>query len=134
MQNTACEVKWHIENKVAPFTQYQEATLVNVDEMIQAGNTLINSSPQDKVAMIVNISGMRGNQSNISAIARRFQQMRSDKWGFTVIIGAESSTVKFLGQIFFRLGRIEVRFADDINGAMNIFKRIDPDLPISLDA
>lgn len=134
MQNTAFEVKWHIENKVVLFLQYQEATLDNVDDMIQAVNQLIDSSPQDKVAVIVNISGMMGNQSAIGAIARRFQQTRSDKWGFTVIIGSENAVVKFLGQIFFRLGRIEVRFAKDIHGAMEILNRIDPDLPLSLGA
>jgi len=134
MENTPFEVKWYIENKVALFLQYQEATLDNVDNMIQATNQLIQSSPQNKVAVIVNISGMKGNQSSISAIARHFQQTRSAKWGFTVIIGAENMVVKFLGQIFFQLGRIEVRFADDIDDAMAILYRIDPDLPSSLGA
>lgn len=134
MQNTPFDMKWYIENKIALFLQYQEATLDNVDAMIQAVNQLLDSSPQNKVAVIVNISGMKGNQSSISAIARRFQQTRSDKWGFTVVIGAENRVVKFLGQIFFQLGRVEVRFADDLDGAMAILHRIDPDLPDSLGA
>ncbi|MCL4255999.1 MAG: hypothetical protein KJ043_19735, partial [Anaerolineae bacterium] len=62
MQHALFDIQWHIENKVILFLQHQEATLHNVDEMIQAVNQLIASSPRNKVAVIVNISGMKGNQ------------------------------------------------------------------------
>ena len=127
MESNDYEVKWHIENKVAIFNQYQEATLQNVQNMIHATNQLINSSSQDKVPIIVNVSGMTGSRANIKDISREFREGRSEKWGFTIVIGANRA-VKFLARIFFELAKIEIRFASDLDEAMQILYRIYPNL------
>lgn len=128
MENKDYEIRWLIENEVALFIEYQEATVENVASMINATNQLISSSPRDKVPIIVNVSGMKGSPTNISAIAREFRGSRSEKWGFTIVIGAEG-IVKFLAQIFFQLGRIEIRFASNMDEALQILYRIYPNLP-----
>jgi hypothetical protein len=131
VQTQEFSVTWLIKNRVGFFKQYTEATIENVNRMIDAANALINSSPHDKVAMIIDASGMEGNSAYIADIIKEFREKRADKWGFTVVIGAEG-VIKFFAQLFFRVARIEARLADNIEEALDILRRIYPDLPTNL--
>jgi hypothetical protein len=128
MENKDYEAKWLIENAVVLYTQYVETTLENVDTLITAINALIDTTDRDIVPVIVDARSVKGSRVPINGVARKFQTMRSDRWGFTIVIGAEG-VVKFLAQILFQLSRIEARFANNIDDAMQILYRIYPDLP-----
>jgi SpoU rRNA methylase family enzyme len=127
MSNGDYEVKWLIENRVALYVQHVETTLDNVEVMINAINDFIASSPQNKVPIIADVKRVKGENVPITGVIRRFQKLRSDKWGFTIAIGAQG-IVTFLAQLLFQLGRVEVRFAKDLDEALDILYRMYPDL------
>ena len=128
MENKDYEISWLIENEVVLYTQYAETTLENVETLITAINGLVDTSKRDKVPVIVIAKSVKGSNVPITGVARKFQTMSSNKWGFTIVIGAEG-IVRFLAQILFQLVRIEVRFAKDVDEALNVLYRIYPDLP-----
>lgn len=128
MSNQDYEVKWLIENEVALYIQNIETTLENVDVLINAINDFIASSPKHKVPIVVDVKQVQGKDVPITGVIRKFQKMRSDKWGFTIAIGAQG-IVTFLAQLLFQLGRVEVRFAKDIDEGLDILYRMYPNLP-----
>jgi len=127
MENNDYEIRWLIDNEVVLYTQHVETTLENVETLINAINDFVDTSKRDKVPVIVIAKSVTGSRVPISGVARKFQTMSSNKWGFTIVIGAEG-IVKFLAQILFQLARIEVRFASDIDEALAILYRIYPNL------
>ena len=129
MENKDYEAKWFIQDKVALFTQYRdEGTLEQVITMITAANVLLESSPNDKIPVIVDVSAIKSSGNNMGAVTREFRYSRSKKWGFTIVIGAEG-IVKFLAQVFFQLAGIEIKLAKDMDEAIAILYRLYPDLP-----
>ncbi|MDX2076750.1 MAG: hypothetical protein SFZ02_09990 [bacterium] len=128
MENKDYEAKWFIENKVVLFTQYRdEGTLEQVITMITAANALIDSSPNDKIPVLVDVTNIKTSRNNMSAVTREFRYSRSKKWGFTIVIGAEG-IVKFFAQVFFQLAGIEIKLAKDMDEAVAILYRLYPDL------
>jgi hypothetical protein len=129
VENKDYEVKWFIENKVAMFLQYHdEGTLEQVTTMITAANAFIESSPNDKIPIIVDVSAIKSSGNNMGAVTREFRYSRSKKWGFTIVISADSF-LKFFAKVFFQMAGIEIKLAKDMDEAVAILYRLYPDLP-----
>lgn len=67
----------------------------------------------------------------INQIIKEFKDVQPQDSGFTIII-ANNSMTRFFAQMLLRVLRLEVRFAADMEEAMNILRRIDPKLPIAI--
>jgi hypothetical protein len=122
------EVKWLVENEVVWMIQKHDLPIAELVEMIEAVNNLMITSSHEKVPVIVDGSMMKNTTGNISEIIKKFRTVRSDKWGFTVVIGAQG-VIKFFVQLVLQLARVEVRMAKDMDEAIGILRHVYPDLP-----
>ncbi|MDX2078408.1 MAG: hypothetical protein SFZ02_18390 [bacterium] len=121
-------VKWVIENEVAMFTQYTDLSLEAGGEMIREISQLLDTSPKAKIPIIVDATRITARMHNIFDSIKMFRKMRSEKWGFTIVIGDKGIT-KLIAQTVLQIARVEVRFAKDMTEALDILYRIEPSLP-----
>lgn len=63
----------------------------------------------------------------INQIIKEFKDVKPADSGFTIII-ANSSVTRFFAQMLLRVLRLEVRFAADMEEAMDILRRVDTTL------
>lgn len=122
------EVKWLIDNEIVWMVQKHDLPIPELMNMIKAVNDLMATSPREILPVIVDGSQMITTANNISEIIKQFRNVRSDKWGFTVVIGA-SGIIKFFVQLVLQLARVEVRMARNMDEAIEILRRIYPNLP-----
>ncbi|HRF98816.1 MAG TPA: hypothetical protein PLZ51_26585 [Aggregatilineales bacterium] len=121
-------VKWVIENEVAMFTQYTDLSIEAGGEMIREISNLLDTSPKAKIPIIVDATRITARMHNVFESIKMFRKMRSDKWGFTIVIGDKGIT-KLIAQTVLQIARVEVRFAKNVEEALEILYRIEPDLP-----
>jgi hypothetical protein len=121
-------VEWLIENEVVLVTQYQEFTIDIGAAMVRDASALMNTSSKAKVPFVVDARRVPGRIYNVFEALKMFRDNRTDKWGFTIAIG-DKNAVQFVVQSVMQLTRIELRFAKDIDEALEILYRIDPTLP-----
>jgi hypothetical protein len=128
MENIEYELKWYIENEVLILTQFHGEGIEQAIAMMSEANGLIDSSPNEKVPVIIDVSKIMTPQKDMNAVIQKFRTGRSKKWGFTVVIGAEG-IIKFFAQLFFQFSGIEVRLAKNMDEALEILYRVNPNLP-----
>jgi hypothetical protein len=121
-------VKWIIENEVAMLTQYVDIDIQAAGVMITEVSKLLDTSPKTKIPIIVDVTRISARMHNVFDGIRTFRQTRSDKWGFTIIIGDKGIT-KLIAQTVLQIARVEVRFAKDMEEALGILYRVEPNLP-----
>lgn len=63
----------------------------------------------------------------INQIIKEFKDIQPEDSGFTIII-ANNSVTRFFAQMLLRVLRLEVRFAIDMEEALNILRRVDTTL------
>jgi len=122
------EVRWVIPNEVALLVQNRDMTIPQIVTMINEVNQLLESSPHEKLPVIVDGSNMKSTSNNIGDVLKEFRTVRSEKWGFTVVVGAQG-VIKFFAQLILQLARVEVRLAKDMDEAIEIIYRVNPSLP-----
>ncbi|MCU0480418.1 MAG: hypothetical protein MUE54_04310 [Anaerolineae bacterium] len=117
---------WLIENDVVLMIPYGDLTPNDGVKMIQSASDLINTSLKDKVAVIADITHLSSPAPNIIEAFKLFKN-RSPKWGFTIIIG-QKDLKRIIAQAVLQTARVDVRFAKDMNEALQILYRVVPEL------
>lgn len=128
MSNPNYEIRWYIPNQVALLVQHNDMSIEEIVKMLEETNQLIATSPLPKVSVIVDGSKMSTTKANIGQVVKEFRAARSDKWGFTVVVGAKG-IIQFVAQLILQLARVEVRLAKDMDEALDMLYRMYPDLP-----
>lgn len=128
MEKQDYEISWLIPNRVALLVQNKDISIEETVRMVEEVNTLLGDSDAPKLPVVVDITPLGSTGNNVGQATREFRSARSDKWGFTVVIGAKGVN-QFIAQLVLQLARIEVRLAKDMNDALEILYRIHPDLP-----
>jgi hypothetical protein len=128
VNNDDFEIRWLIKDEVALLVQKRDLTIPRIVEMLTQVNDLLDSSATPKLAVIVDGSAMKGTSNNVSDVVKEFRTVRSNKWGFTVVVGAQG-IIKFFAQLILQLARVEVRLAKNMDEALEVLYRVNPSLP-----
>jgi len=128
IENEYYSITWHIENEVIHVIQLKDWTLEVAGWMVRDASTLMDSTQKDKVPIIVDGSRVPPHLYNVIEANKMFRANKSDKWGFTIIVGEKNFT-QFVAQTMLQLAKIELRFTRNIDEALNILYRIYPNLP-----
>lgn len=128
MENQDYEVRWFIPDQVILMVQKTNLDVAGVMKMVADVNTLLETTSNTKIPIIVDSSAVKQMNANIGQVVKEFQTIRSDKWGFTVIIGAKG-VIQFMAQLVLQLSRVEVRMTSSMEDALEILYRVHPELP-----
>lgn len=128
INNDDFEIRWIVQDEVGLLVQKRDLAIPRIVEMLTQVNEMLDLSANPKLAVIVDGTAMSGTTNNISDVIKEFRNVRSDKWGFTVVVGA-SGIIKFFAQLILQLARVEVRLAKTMDEAMEILYRVNPSLP-----
>jgi len=118
---------WLIENEVVLMTPLGDLSIAEGAKMLQSASVLIDQSPQDKVAVIADITKLTSSQRSVVEIFRMYKDNRSPKWGFTVIVG-EKDLKRIIAQAVLQTARVDVRFAKTVDEALTVLYRVVPHL------
>ncbi|MCL4255998.1 MAG: hypothetical protein KJ043_19730 [Anaerolineae bacterium] len=127
MEKQDYEISWLIPNQVALLVQNKDISIEETVKMVEKVNDLLTASDMPKVPVVVDITPMGSTGNNVGQATREFRSARSDKWGFTVVIGAKGVN-QFIAQLVLQLARIEVRLAKNMDEALEIVYRIHPNI------
>ena len=128
MENQDYEVRWLIPDQVVLMVQKTNLDVDGLMNMVADVNTLLETSSNSKIPIIVDSSAVKQTNANIGQVVEKFRSVRSDKWGFTVIIGAKG-VIQFMAQLVLQLARVEVRMTSTMENALEILYRMHPELP-----
>ncbi len=126
--NEYYSIEWLIENEVIHVIQLKHWTLEVAGWMVRDASILMDSTNKEKVPIIVDGSRVPPFMYNIIDANRMFRANKSDKWGFTIVVGEKNFT-QFVAQTMLQLARIELRFTGSLDEALNVLYRIYPNLP-----
>lgn len=121
------EIKWHITNRVAILTQFVDMTMPANIAMIHEMNRLLANSPYPKIPVIV-VTHIDKTRNGLNPVVKMFREGRSDKWGYTVVVGAKGG-IRFIAQVIIKLAWVQMSLADSIEDAYAILRHHDPTLP-----
>jgi len=121
------KTSWLIENEVVLMTPLGSLSIPDGVKMLKSASALIDQSPQEKVAVIADITKLASSQRSVVEIFRMYKDNRSPKWGFTVIIG-EKDLKRIIAQAVLQTARVDVRFAKTIDEALQVLYRVIPQL------
>jgi len=121
------KTSWLIENEVVLMTPLGNLSIQDGVKMLKSASALIDQSPQEKVAVIADITKLASSQRSVVEIFRMYKDNRSPKWGFTVIIG-EKDLKRIIAQAVLQTARVDVRFAKTIDEALQVLYRVIPQL------
>ena len=121
------KTSWLIENEVVLMTPLGNLSIPDGVKMLKSASALIDQSPQEKVAVIADITKLASSQRSVVEIFRMYKDNRSPKWGFTVIIG-EKDLKRIIAQAVLQTARVDVRFAKTIDEALQVLYRVIPQL------
>jgi hypothetical protein len=125
---------WLIDNEVAFMGQYRELTVAEGANMIGDTSALMDSCDKEKVPVIVDATRITAKMHNIFETFKMFRETHSQKWGFTIVMG-EKGITRMIAQFVLQVARIELRFAKDMDEALEILYRVMPELegkPVNL--
>ncbi len=128
METADYEISWLIPNQVALLVQHKDISIEETVKMVEEVNALLATSDMPKVPVIVDITSMGSTGANIGQVTKEFRSARSDKWGFTVVIGAKGVN-QFIAQLVLQLARVELRLAKNMEEALEMLYRVHPELP-----
>ncbi|MDZ4672656.1 MAG: hypothetical protein SH821_17480 [Phototrophicales bacterium] len=128
MKTEEYEVRWLIENEAVLLIQYKDMTVQQLGNMIREVGDLLAQSEKPKIPVVVDGTHMKATTNNMGQVVKEFRNVRSEKWGFTIVIDSKG-IIKFIAQVILQVARVEVKFAGDMKEALDILYRMDPTLP-----
>lgn len=121
------EIKWYLFNRVAILTQFVDMTMPANIAMIHEMNQLLAVSPHAKIPVIV-VTHLNKTRNGLNQVVTMFREERSEKWGYTVVVGARGG-IRFIAQVIVKLAWVQMSLTDTVEEAYAILRHHDPTLP-----
>jgi len=122
------QITWLIDERVLYFHIEGELDPDMLREMVQESRDMANRG-KNPVHAIVDATRAESIPKHIQTIIQEYKNQKPESSGFTVLV-ATSSLTRFFAQMVFKVFRLEVRFAADLDDAFMILQRVDTTLPI----
>lgn len=120
-------VGWLIEHEVVHVVQLKEWDLEVAGWMVRDASALMDTVNKAKVPIVVDGSRVPSKMYNVIEANKMFKDNRSDRWGFTVVVGEKNFT-QFVAQTMLQLARVELRFTGSLDEAISVLYRVDQNL------
>ena len=95
--------------------------------MIHEMNHLLATSPHPKIPVIV-VTHLNKTRNGLNRVVKMFREERSNKWGYTVVVGARGG-VRFIAQVIVKMAWVQMSLTDTVEEAYAILRGQDPTLP-----
>ena len=115
------QITWLIDERVLHFHLEGELNPDMLREMVQESRDMANLG-KNPVHAIVDATRAESIPKHIQTVLQEYKNQKPESSGFTVLI-ATSSVTRFFAQMLFKLFRLEVRFAADLDDAMSINRK-----------
>lgn len=117
---------WIIDKRVMRIVIAGELDSETIHTMVEDSRRMTNEgiSPIHAIADATRAESI---PKYINQIIKEFKDVKPESSGFTIII-ANSSVTRFFAQMLLRVLRLEVRFAVDMDEALDILRRVDTTL------
>jgi hypothetical protein len=123
------EMTWLVDKRVLYVVLTGELVLDELHELVTQSREMTDNGI-NPVHAIADATRSHSLPKHINGILKEFKQVTPQDTGFTVII-ANNALTRFFAQTLLKIMRLEVRFAPNVDEALNILHRVDQTIPIT---